>query len=41
MENSLNEETSNFCSIIKNIIGKDVVDSKIDFEPILTICVKV
>jgi len=32
MENSLNEETSNFCSIIKNIIGKDVVDSKIDFE---------
>ena len=32
MENSLNEEIRNFCSIIKNIIGKDVVDSKINFE---------
>ena len=31
MENSLDEETSNFCSIIKNILGKDVVDSKMNF----------
>ena len=32
MENSLTEEKSNFYSVIKNNIGKDVVDSKIDFD---------